>query len=299
MELRVIDHPLVAHKVSLLRCKDTPSPTFRQLVDELMTLLAYEGTRDVRTEEYPVTTPLTETTGTKISHPTPLVVPILRAGLGMLEGMTRLLPTAEVGFLGMARNEQTLDIVTYAERLPDDLTGRQVYVLDPMLATGGTLIEAIRFLRRRGAQDITCLCLLAAPEGLAAMEQELGDDDSSGPVEALYRDLDATWDARAARLNALLAAEDLPVRVANMSTVWTVLYTKPSRYNWMLQYYLRAEGLSLSWVGTGRLIFSLNYTEADFDEVAERFVRAGAKMKADVGSRPAKNCLAMMAASEP
>ena len=128
-------------------------------------------------EPIEVRTPVSTTTGTALSTPRPLVVPNLRAGLGMLEGMTRLVPTAEVGFLGMARNEQTLDIVTYAERLPDDLTGRQVYVLDPMLATGGTLIEAIRFLRRRGAQDITCLCLLAAPEGLAAMEQELGDDD--------------------------------------------------------------------------------------------------------------------------
>lgn len=167
VELRVIDHPLVAHKVSLLRCKDTPSPTFRQLVDELMTLLAYEGTRDVRTEEYPVTTPLTETTGTKISHPTPLVVPILRAGLGMLEGMMRLVPTAEVGFVGMARNEETLQPVTYAERLPHDLTGRQCVVLDPMLATGGSLGGTVKFLVERGANHIICICLLAAPEGIA------------------------------------------------------------------------------------------------------------------------------------
>jgi uracil phosphoribosyltransferase len=95
----------------------------------------------------------------------------------MLEGMTRLIPTAEVGFLGMARNEDTLDIITYAERLPDDLTGRQVFVLDPMLATGGTLREAIKFLYRRGAEQITCVCLLAAPEGLAALEEELGDSE--------------------------------------------------------------------------------------------------------------------------
>ena len=177
MRLTVLDHPLVSHKLTVLRDRETSSPVFRQLVEELVTLIAYEATREVRVEPIEVRTPVSTTTGTALSTPRPLVVPILRAGLGMLEGMTRLVPTAEVGFLGMARNEQTLDIVTYAERLPDDLTGRQVYVLDPMLATGGTLIEAIRFLRWRGAQDITCLCLLAAPEGLAAMEQELGDDD--------------------------------------------------------------------------------------------------------------------------
>ena len=177
MRLTVLDHPLVSHKLTVLRDRETSSPVFRQLVEELVTLIAYEATREVRVEPIEVRTPVSTTTGTALSTPRPLVVPILRAGLGMLEGMTRLVPTAEVGFLGMAHNEQALDIVTYAERLPDDLTGRQVYVLDPMLATGGTLIEAIRFLRRRGAQDITCLCLLAAPEGLAAMEQELGDDD--------------------------------------------------------------------------------------------------------------------------
>lgn len=177
MRLTVLDHPLVSHKLTVLRDRETSSPVFRQLVEELVTLIAYEATREVRVEPTEVRTPVSTTTGTALSTPRPLVVPILRAGLGMLEGMTRLVPTAEVGFLGMARNEQTLDIVTYAERLPDDLTGRQVYVLDPMLATGGTLIEAIRFLRRRGAQDITCLCLLAAPEGLSAMEAELGDDD--------------------------------------------------------------------------------------------------------------------------
>ena len=94
------------------------------------------------------------------------MVPILRAGLGMLEGMTRLMPTAEVGFLGMVRNEETLGATTYAERLPEDLTGRQCYVLDPMLATGGTLAAAVQFLVKRGADDITCICLLAAPEGL-------------------------------------------------------------------------------------------------------------------------------------
>ncbi|MCD1145466.1 uracil phosphoribosyltransferase [Kocuria sp. LUK] len=177
MRVTVLDHPLVAHKLTVLRDKNTTSPVFRLLVEELVTLLAYEATREVRVEPVEIDTPVTRTAGVGLSKPRPLVVPILRAGLGMLEGMTRLIPTAEVGFLGMARHEDTLDIITYAERLPDDLTGRQVFVLDPMLATGGTLREAIKFLYRRGAEQITCVCLLAAPEGLAALEEELGDSE--------------------------------------------------------------------------------------------------------------------------
>ncbi|MCU1574960.1 MAG: uracil phosphoribosyltransferase [Micrococcaceae bacterium] len=173
MRVLVADHPLVAHKLTVLRDKNTPSPVFRLLTEELVTLLAYEATREVRVEPVNIETPVTKTVGTGLVKPTPLVVPILRAGLGMLEGMTRLLPTAEVGFLGMARNEETLEAITYAERLPDDLTGRQVYVLDPMLATGGTLREAIKFLFDRGAADITCICLLAAPEGLETLRAEL------------------------------------------------------------------------------------------------------------------------------
>ncbi|OUM43462.1 uracil phosphoribosyltransferase [Arthrobacter sedimenti] len=173
MRVLVVDHPLVAHKLTVLRDKNTSSPVFRLLTEELVTLLAYEATRDVRVETVSIETPVTTTQGTGLVKPTPLVVPILRAGLGMLEGMTRLVPTAEVGFLGMARNEETLEAITYAERLPDDLTGRQVFVLDPMLATGGTLREAIKFLFARGAADITCICLLAAPEGLATLQEEL------------------------------------------------------------------------------------------------------------------------------
>ena len=175
VELRVVDHPLVAHKLSLLRSLHTPSPTFRQLVDELMTLLAYEGTREVRTESWEIETPVAPTTGTRIAKPTPLVVPILRAGLGMLEGMMRLVPTAEVGFVGMARNEETLQPVTYAERLPHDLTGRQCYVLDPMLATGGSLGGTVKFLVERGADHITCICLLAAPEGIENFTKLVAD----------------------------------------------------------------------------------------------------------------------------
>ena len=173
MRIHVLDHPLVAHKLTTLRDERTDSPTFRRLADELVTLLAYEATRDVRTDPVEVTTPVAVTTGTRLSYPRPLVVPILRAGLGMLDGMTRLLPTAEVGFLGMVRNEDTLEASTYATRMPEDLSGRQVYVLDPMLATGGTLVAAIRLLIERGADDVTAICLLAAPEGVAMLEKEL------------------------------------------------------------------------------------------------------------------------------
>ncbi len=177
MRVHVADHPLITHKLTVLRDQNTSSPMFRALVEELMTLLAYEGTRGVRVEEVTVQTPVAEARGVRISDPKPLVVPILRAGLGMLEGMVKLLPTAEVGFLGMARNEETLQPTTYAERLPDDLSDRQCFVLDPMLATGGSLIAAIDFLFERGAVDVTAICILAAPEGLAAVEEALAGRD--------------------------------------------------------------------------------------------------------------------------
>jgi uracil phosphoribosyltransferase len=171
MRIYVADHPLIAHKVTILRDKATPSATFRLLVDELVTLLAYEATRNVRVEPRQVETPLRTTMGTTIGRPSPIIVPILRAGLGMLDGMARLLPSAEVGFLGLRRDEKTLKAVTYATRLPDVLTGRQVFVLDPMLATGGSLIAAIDYVLERGATDVTAVCLIAAPEGIAAVEK--------------------------------------------------------------------------------------------------------------------------------
>jgi uracil phosphoribosyltransferase len=171
MRVHVADHPLITHKLTVLRDKATPSPTFRSLTEELVTLLAYEATRDVRVERVIVQTPVASAEGLAISSPRPLVVPILRAGLGMLEGMVKLIPTAEVGFLGMVRNEETLQPDIYAERLPEDLSNRQCFVLDPMLATGGSLIAAIDYLFERGAVDVTAICLIAAPEGLAAVER--------------------------------------------------------------------------------------------------------------------------------
>ncbi|MEY3893823.1 MAG: hypothetical protein RIR78_601 [Actinomycetota bacterium] len=170
MKVHVANHPLITHKLTVLRDERTDSPTFRRLVEELVTLLAYEATREVRTENVSIKTPVTQTTGAKLSDPRPVVVPILRAGLGMLEGMTRLIPTAEVGFLGMVRDEKTLQASTYANRLPENLAGRQCFVLDPMLATGGTLVAAINFLIERGADDITAICILSAPEGIKVLE---------------------------------------------------------------------------------------------------------------------------------
>ncbi len=183
--MHVADHPLITHKLTVLRNRETSSPVFRQLTEELVTLLAYEATRNVRVSPIRITTPVTETMGVKISEPRPLVVPILRAGLGMLEGMTKLVPTAEVGFLGMVRNEETLEPQTYAERLPDDLSDRQCFVLDPMLATGGSLGAAIDFLFARGAQDVTAICLLAAPEGVEAITAQVGDRDVTLVLGAL------------------------------------------------------------------------------------------------------------------
>ena len=177
MRVHIADHPLIAAKVTALRDKTTDSPTFRRLADELVTLLAYEATREVRVEPVDIETPVAPTRGIKLANPKPLVVPILRAGLGMLDGMVRLLPTAEVGFLGMMRNEETLEATTYANRLPDDLSGRQCYVLDPMLATGGTLAAAIRYLVDRGADDITAITLLCAPEGIKRLEGAVADLD--------------------------------------------------------------------------------------------------------------------------
>jgi uracil phosphoribosyltransferase len=167
----VVKHPLLVHKITILRDESTNSPTFRQLVEEIVMLLAYEATRDVKTQSVIVKTPVAMAAGELLSKPKPVVVPILRAGLGMLEGMRKLIPSAEVGFLGMVRDEKTLKASTYANRLPETLTNRQCYVLDPMLATGGTLVSAINFLIDKGASDITAICILAAPEGIKVLER--------------------------------------------------------------------------------------------------------------------------------
>jgi uracil phosphoribosyltransferase len=177
MKVHVVNHPLVTHKLTVLRDKNTNSQVFRHLVEELVTLLAYEATREVKITPVQIETPVSPTKGATLSTPRPVVVPILRAGLGMLEGLMRVLPSADVGFLGMVRDEKTLQASTYANRLPEDLSGRQCYVLDPMLATGGTLVAAMNYLIERGTQDITAICLLAAPEGVKTIERAFADSD--------------------------------------------------------------------------------------------------------------------------
>jgi uracil phosphoribosyltransferase len=177
MRTLLADHPLVTHKLTLLREAATETATFRTLTDELVTLLAYEATRDIRVTEVEVRTPVALGTGVRLATPRPLIVPVLRAGIGMLSGMTRLLPTASVGFVGMVRDEESLVASTYANRLPVELTGREVFVLDPMLATGGTLLTVITMLLDRGASAVTAICLLAAPEGLARLDIAFPDDN--------------------------------------------------------------------------------------------------------------------------
>ena len=185
MRVHIADHPLITHKLTVLRDKNTSSPVFRQLVEELVTLLAYEATRDVRVDRVVVETPVTSADGVRLSRPRPIIIPILRAGLGMLDGIVKLLPTAEVGFLGIKRNEETLQPFTYANRLPDDLTNRQVFIIDPMLATGGTLIDSINYVFERGATDVTAICLIGAPEGLAAVEAHVHGKDVKVVLGAL------------------------------------------------------------------------------------------------------------------
>jgi uracil phosphoribosyltransferase len=176
MQIVVTDHPLVAHKLTALRDVHTETPTFRRLADELVTLLAYDATRHLPVEPATVETPIGPAEGVKLARPVPVVVPVLRAGIGMLDGMARLLPSADVGFVGLARDEDTLVAGVYAAKLPGDLTGRETFVLDPMLATGGTLETVIGMLINRGAASVTAVCLLAAPEGLARLEAAFPDD---------------------------------------------------------------------------------------------------------------------------
>ncbi|MFM8205626.1 MAG: uracil phosphoribosyltransferase [Actinomycetales bacterium] len=188
MRVLVADHPLITHKLTVLRDKETNSQVFRHLVEELVTLLSYEATREVKIHPVDIVTPVAPMKGAMLATPRPVVVPILRAGLGMLEGMMRVLPSADVGFLGMVRDEKTLQASTYANRLPEDLSGRQCYVLDPMLATGGTLVAAMNYLIERGAKDITAITLLAAPEGVKTVERAF--ENSTFPITVVTGALD-------------------------------------------------------------------------------------------------------------
>jgi uracil phosphoribosyltransferase len=195
MRTLVASHPLVTHKLTKLRDERTDRATFRALTDELVTLLAYEATREVQTTPVSVRTPIAVTEGVRLANPVPLIVPVLRAGAGMLDGMVRLLPMAAVGFIGLVRDEESLIASTYGDRVPADLTGRDVFVLDPMLATGGTLATVIALLAARGAASITAICLLAAPEGLARLEATFPgntspDADGGTPVTIVTATVD-------------------------------------------------------------------------------------------------------------
>ncbi|NEG69851.1 uracil phosphoribosyltransferase [Bifidobacterium choloepi] len=174
MELQVLDHPLVEHKLTILRDKNTSSSTFRNLVSELVMLEAYEATRNLDVVDKPIETPVAPMVGKAIAKPVPIIVPVLRAGLGMLDGMMKMMPSAEVGFLGMKRDEEhPTQQITYANRLPEDLSGRQCFLIDPMLATGGTLVAATHYLAERGAKDVTAVCIIAAPEGIEYVQQKI------------------------------------------------------------------------------------------------------------------------------
>lgn len=190
MQLHVANHPLIDHKMTLLRDERTSSPVFRSLVAELVHLLSYEATRSLKVEPVSIQTPVAPTTGVRTAEPLPIAVPIIRAGLGMLDGFLNLMPHCEVGFVGIRRNEATLQPETYAKRLPDDLASRQCFVLDPMLATGGSLAATVEFLIEAGATEVTAICLVAAPEGIELMQRHFPSDDVRVVVAALDERLD-------------------------------------------------------------------------------------------------------------
>ena len=169
MKVHVANHPLIAHKLTVLRDERTDSPTFRRLVEELVTLLAYEATRDIRTHSVEITTPVTKTKGLKMAEPRPVVVPILRAGLGMLDGFLNILPEASVAHVGLARNEDTLQPECYYHKSPEHIAEADIIVLDPMLATGGSACAAIEALKQQGAKHLVFVCMVAAPEGVNAI----------------------------------------------------------------------------------------------------------------------------------
>ena len=169
MQTCVVDHPIAQARLTVMRDERSSNAEFRAALRELGTLLFYEATRVLATESIPITTPVAPTTGTAIANP-PLLVPVLRAGLGMAEAAFNLLPESQMGFVGLARDEETHEPVPYMASLPESLAGRPVIVLDPMLATGGSLLHCLQLLAARGADDLTVICALAAPEGLARLE---------------------------------------------------------------------------------------------------------------------------------
>ena len=172
-----ISHPLIQHKLAYIRDKNTGSKDFRDLVQEVAMLMAYEVTRDIQLEEIEIETPICITKCKVLAGKKMAIVPILRAGLGMVDGMLKIIPAAKVGHIGMYRNEETLQPVEYFCKLPQDINERDVIITDPMIATGGSAIDAISALKKRGAKNIRIMCLIAAPEGIKAIQDEHSDVD--------------------------------------------------------------------------------------------------------------------------
>jgi uracil phosphoribosyltransferase len=167
----IMNHPLIQHKVSRLRATDTGSKEFRELVREISQLMCFEATRNLPLEDYDLETPIGHAVGKRIAGKNLSIVPILRAGLGMVDGMLDLVPTAKVGHIGLYRDPETLQPVEYYCKLPQDIAERDLFVLDPMLATGGSAVAAVQFIKDKGAKNINFLCLIAAPEGIAKLEK--------------------------------------------------------------------------------------------------------------------------------
>ncbi|MCD2248605.1 uracil phosphoribosyltransferase [Listeria marthii] len=186
--IHVIDHPLVQHKLTIIRDKNTGTKAFRELVDEVATLMAYEITRDMELEDIQVETPLQTTTAKTLTGKKLGIVPILRAGLGMQDGILKLIPAAKVGHVGLYRDHDTLEPVEYFVKLPSDVEERLFIVVDPMLATGGSAIMAIDCLKKRGARNMKFMCLVAAPEGIKALQ------DAHPDVEIYVAGLDEKLD---------------------------------------------------------------------------------------------------------
>jgi uracil phosphoribosyltransferase len=183
MDVRVVDHPLARARLSTMRDARTDNAAFRAALRDLTLMLIYEATRDAEVATSPLHTPVARTTGYRLADP-PLLVPVLRAGLGMVDAAQALMPEAQMGFVGLARDEKTHLPVPYMESLPESLAGRPVFVLDPMLATGGSMEHTIRMLTERGAADVTAICVLAAPEGIAHL------DGSGLPVRVVTASID-------------------------------------------------------------------------------------------------------------
>lgn len=176
-KVQVMDHPLIQHKVGIIRREEVGSKDFRQMISEIAMLMCYESTRNLKLQDVKIKTPICETTVKELAGKKLAVVPILRAGLGMVEGMLAMIPAAKVGHIGLYRDPETLEPVEYYCKLPSDCNEREVYVVDPMLATGGSCVAAIQMLKEKGVKNIHFMCIIASPEGVERLQKEHPDVD--------------------------------------------------------------------------------------------------------------------------